>query len=177
MTLHRKTMCAIVVFTEKKALGKEAAHIVFFIIIPILVMAVYYDFKFFKIPNRLNYSGWIAGTVYSALTCGIGGFINSIIWIFIPILTLFILFIFNVLGAGDIKLFSLIGSFVFSKVFYIVIFSMIIAAIYGLVLVLHSFAGKIKADRRKPCFTTIHFSQFILLGTLAYLTGGVLLGI
>lgn len=159
------------------ALGKEEAYIVFFIIFFILAIAVCCDFKTFRIPNRLNYAGWIIGILYSSVTEGIRGMVSSIIWVLIPILALFVFFIFNILGSGDIKLFSFIGSLIFSKVVFVIAFSMIAAAVYGLALILYSLAKSIRIGKPELHLTTAHFSVFILIGVLAYWTGGMIIGI
>ncbi len=144
-------------------------HINYILILVILSVAVYWDFKTFKIPNRLSYTGWGVGLSYSLMIYGIDGFLSSLVWILIPIAVLFLLFIFRFLGAGDIKLFSFIGSILFSDVLYIIVISMCLCGIYGIILLVIKLANK----KLRRTYTVTHFSVFIILGTILYMvTGG-----
>ncbi len=77
----------------------------------LLLLAVWMDIKSFKVSNRLILGGIIIGLVFNLYEVGWFGIIKSFCGIMAPIVLLFFLFLFKVLGAGDIKLFSVIGSF------------------------------------------------------------------
>lgn len=95
--------------------------------------------------------------------------------------TLYGLFWIRVLGAGDVKLFCAIGAFMGKEVWNVLLYTCIFAG--GLAV------GKlavILAKRRKMPFLSeaertegvrMHMSVPILLGYIAYVTGGVSIGI
>lgn len=134
---------------------------------------MYFDYKTFRIPNRLNYTGWLLGITYSWLKYGLWGIGHSILWIVAPILILFLLFFFKVLGAGDIKLFSVIGSFFYSHVILIIIFSMLITAVYGLLIVVSKLLRNLVNKGGCLGFSRMHFSVSIMLGVLTFIVCNV----
>ncbi len=77
----------------------------------LLLLAVIMDFKSYKISNPLIIIGLILGILFNFYEYG---WTSISIWfcgILLPILLLFPLFLMKALGAGDIKLFSVIGCF------------------------------------------------------------------
>lgn len=144
----------------------------YILILVVLSVAVYYDSRSFKIPNWLSYTSWGVGIIYSFVVAGLKGLFFSLVWILIPIAILFLLFCFGYLGAGDIKLYSFIGSIIFSGVIKVIIISMSLCGIYALFLIVK----KLVSGKLRNGFTTTHFSVFILAGTAIYI-GGVLYGI
>jgi prepilin peptidase CpaA len=100
----------------------------------ILAIAVYMDFKCYRISNKLVIAGICIGSLHNFLQLGIYGLVCSILWGIIPIAILFILYIISALGAGDIKLFAVIGIFGgISFCFKAIIIAFIIGAIISLV--------------------------------------------
>ncbi len=98
----------------------------------ILIVAVYQDFRSSKISNRLILAGLGAAFIFRI----IGGEEKRFIWflpdIVIPVVVLYLFFIFGILGAGDIKLFSVISGFTNLKLtFYCIAISFIFAAIWS----------------------------------------------
>lgn len=81
-----------------------------FIICCLLVAAIYNDCIFYKVKNWIILSGLFLGLVIQVLEAGGMGIINWFLGSLIPILLLWMLFRYKMLGAGDIKLFSIIGS-------------------------------------------------------------------
>ena len=77
----------------------------------ILSIAVVTDVQCMKISNRLIVCGLIWGLVLKIWGNGYVGILYFILNITIPVVLLFLLFQMHALGAGDIKLFSLVGSF------------------------------------------------------------------
>ena len=89
--------------------------------------------------------------------------------------TLYGLFWIRVLGAGDVKLFCAIGAFMGKEVWNVLLYTCIFAKL-----------AVILAKRRKMPFLSeaertegvrMHMSVPILLGYIAYVTGGVSIGI
>ena len=112
-----------------------------------------------KISNRLIVCGLIWGLVLKIWGNGYVGILYFILNITIPVVLLFLLFQMHALGAGDIKLFSLVGSFLTTKQLFLVMFDM------GKVVQLYLSQGG-----KKERFTKIHFSIEILLAVV-YVTG------
>lgn len=77
----------------------------------ILIVAVVQDFKCMKISNRLILMGLLLATVFGLLQGGIPQIIDILLNISFPVITLYILYLLGILGAGDIKLFSVVGGF------------------------------------------------------------------
>lgn len=81
----------------------------------LLCIAVYEDLRSYRISNRIIYTGWIGGLLFQVGRHGFHGILSWGIGSMVPIILLFILFLFKVAGAGDIKLFSIIGGMFGSK--------------------------------------------------------------
>ncbi len=92
----------------------------------LLVLALISDIKTYKIKNNIVYPFIILGLLTNVYYNSLQGVKESLIGIMLPILLLFILYLLRMLGAGDIKLFSAIGSimgygFVFNTILYSII--------------------------------------------------------
>ncbi len=92
-------------------------------------VAMYFDKREFKIPNWLCAVGIMNGFCYHLLVDRLLEFPNYIAGTFMPIIALFVLFYFQMLGAGDIKLFAVVGSFLGKDVVWIILYSMFINGI------------------------------------------------
>jgi prepilin peptidase CpaA len=77
----------------------------------LLLLAVIKDFLSYKISNYLVLSGFILGFIIHVCENGWTRIPMFFFYIILPILLLFPLFLIKALGAGDIKLFSVIGCF------------------------------------------------------------------
>lgn len=78
----------------------------------ILAGANAFDAKNYKIPNQLICLGYVLGIMSCIFSYGISGiriFVLNAIW---PIVLLYLLFSIGAIGAGDIKLFSVMSSMV-----------------------------------------------------------------
>ena len=76
----------------------------------LLTAAGFFDVKERKIPNFLIVGGWGFALVFHLLRDGLQGVFSCITAIVITILLCFLLFLLHVIGAGDIKLLSVIGA-------------------------------------------------------------------
>lgn len=65
--------------------------------------------RFGRVSNRLIMSGLIAGFYFKLAEYGWYGIYYFLRNISVPVILLYLLFLMRVLGAGDIKLFSMIG--------------------------------------------------------------------
>ncbi len=77
----------------------------------LLLLAVIMDLRSYKISNHLILTGIITGILFDVYEYGRTGISLWLPGILLPVILLFPLFIIKALGAGDIKLFSVIGSF------------------------------------------------------------------
>lgn len=75
----------------------------------ILFIAAILDLRTGRISNELILIGYVIGFTFQLLEMGLIGSIAFLLQAVIPIAVLFILFVTRTLGAGDIKLFSVIG--------------------------------------------------------------------
>lgn len=129
-----------------------------------LSIAVVTDVMSARISNRLILSGLFFGFVLRFLGQDSTGILIFLINISIPVILLYLLFQLHALGAGDIKLFSVIGAYVSTKeLLEIMVVSFFAGAVIG--------AGKIIYERfilgkASGKLTKIHFSIPILIAYL-----------
>lgn len=109
-------------------------------IIPVVVMtwlAAIFDLRLRRIPNQLVLMGYLWGLAYRIDCDGLKGsfiFGARVLW---PICLLYILFLLRGIGAGDIKLFSVISAFLNGEDMITLIWlSFVIGAIYSLIIIL-----------------------------------------
>lgn len=79
------------------------------IIFIIAVVAACMDLVSMKIANKWIYLSWVAGLGYQIGCHGYKGIPLFLVGAVIPLLALAVLFLFRMLGPGDIKLFSALG--------------------------------------------------------------------
>lgn len=129
-----------------------------------LILAVAEDVRKMKISNRLIVSGLVLGLAFRLFGEGITGMLHFLLNISIPVILLFLLYHMHVIGAGDIKLISVVSSFFsWNQTAALVMVAFFTAAVFGLLkkIFLIFTAGHPWNSR-----TTIHFSSFILIGYL-----------
>lgn len=80
-----------------------------FIMLNILICAVAGDLLDYKIRNPVIIAGWAAGICINTVTAGVYGIFSAIFCIVVTVAAGFPLFMTGGAGAGDIKLFSVIG--------------------------------------------------------------------
>ena len=99
----------------------------------LVLLAVGMDLKSMRISNRLILIGLGISLIRRFFYAGVPGILTGIFLIFIPVIFLYLLFLAGALGAGDIKLFSVIGGFVtLEELLSCIFFSFIFAAIFSL---------------------------------------------
>lgn len=97
----------------------------------LLLVAICNDCIFYKVKNFIIVSGLFLGVAFQVSEMGTVGMISWFVGAAIPIFILWILFRYKMLGAGDIKLFSVIGGMYGAPV---IIDTMILAFLAGGVL-------------------------------------------
>jgi prepilin peptidase CpaA len=158
-----------------------------------LAIAVGFDLRFYKIPNLLIVIGISIGIAYSCYMNGWTGVLDSLIGIGIPIILLMALHIFRMLGAGDIKLFAVIGGIIGCSVWNVILYSFIVGGLLSTIHMLyhHSLVSRIHFFRNyvQSCLQagkiipyksgfdegntnyTIHFSIAVFIGYMLWLVG------
>lgn len=136
----------------------------YLILLVLLLMAVYTDMTKTIIRNRLIIVGFILGLAFRIFGEGRDGFLVYIVNISIPMILLYLLFCWHALGAGDIKLFSMIGAFISTKqLLQIMMMAFGVGAVMGSFKMIHKY---ILSEATHGKLTQIHFSPAILIAYL-----------
>lgn len=158
----------------------------------LLIAAAWMDIHTEKISNRLIGLGLFLGYIRNLMAYGWNGSIYFLIQISLPVLVFYLLFLMRALGAGDIKLFSVIGSCIGLEGFVkVVIYSFLSGAVLSCIVLIRNqnlysrltyFSGYIRTALLTKSITKydyesdgkqniIHFSIPVLIGFLMYLGG------
>lgn len=99
----------------------------------ILAAAVIQDFMYMKISNRLILMGILFSLAFGYETGGFKQVLYVLANLSFPVIMLYLLYLLGVLGAGDIKLFSIIGGFTnFRMLISCMLFSFLAAAVIAI---------------------------------------------
>ena len=135
----------------------------------ILMQAVETDFREHRISNRLIAFGLCSGLIFRILGEGSIGIVHFLVNISIPVILLFLLFQLRVLGAGDIKLFSVIGGFLEIRQLCIVIVTAFgVASVLGIAKLICERQSAGNGGKRR---TLIHFSLAIFISYVLVVWG------
>ena len=138
-----------------------------------LTLAVVMDFGNGRISNRLIVSGLIWGLAFRLLGEGSAGAVHFLMNISIPVILLFLLFSLCILGAGDIKLFSIAGGFLtLTQLCYLIPVAFVVGAVIGAGKIAvsythlraHETGKKVTVGYAIGTKTFMHFSTAILIG-------------
>lgn len=151
----------------------------------LVLIAVGMDVKSMRISNRLILVGLGISFIRRIICEGIYGVFTGIFLISFPVILLYLLFLAGALGAGDIKLFSLIGGFVnLKQLVGCIVYAFLFAAVFSLLKMLyyHIFLQSMEhawrylkalAGRERSLYkpisdkkNKIHFSISILFGLI-----------
>ena len=151
----------------------------------LLSLAAATDMQRFHISNRLVASGLVFGCFFQVSEWGVKGIGVFLLNVSIPVILLYLLFLIRALGAGDIKLFSVIGGIWGLQVLCVTIaVSFLIAAVMSLgkILFYRTLISRLRVFRAYICQVlasgrlltypqesqgeqhVIHFSVAILIG-------------
>ena len=151
----------------------------------ILIIAVIQDFKSLKVSNRLILTGLGLSLIFRFMTGGLQNLVWALPNIAFPVIVLYLFYLVHAIGAGDIKLFSVIGGFIsFKELTGCIVWAFFIGAVLSLVKMLFDknlkerlilgksyvvslLSGQIMAYPYKTKTSLIHFSLPILLGLIA----------
>ena len=129
------------------------------------MVATVMDYHTGRIPNRFILMSLSTGLIYQILEKGVQALPAVMLGIIFPIILLFPIFTIKGLGAGDVKLIAVIGSFLsiteYRAILILIIVSILIGGVQSIILMcVHR--------NYQP---TIHFSIPILLSTIFYIGG------
>lgn len=100
-----------------------------------LILSLYFDYRYSKIKNFIVYPAILSGLLINLIIPGTIGLKKSFLGIILPFIILFLLYIFKFLGAGDVKLFSAIGSIMGLKfVIYCMVYSFLFGGFLALII-------------------------------------------
>lgn len=155
-----------------------------FVLIPILLAAVWMDIKTGKIKNQLILVGYLTAFLIQLISRQAAGILIFFSGAIVPLILLMILYVIGVFGAGDVKLFSVVGGFLgpilILRCIEAAIFS---AALYSILLLIknrnlittvHHFLEQIQVvclskgtvRYQADSANIIHFSIFIFIGVI-----------
>lgn len=119
-----------------------------------VLIAVGMDLKYMRISNRLILIGLGMALIQRFFCEGIRGVLTGICQISFPVIVLYLLFLIGALGAGDIKLFSVIGGFVNFKILvWCMIYAFAAAGVFSLGKVLYCTIVKRECRLHRMCFS------------------------
>lgn len=105
----------------------------------IVIMAVVQDLQSMKISNRLILAGLVLSLVFGIILGRAPQILYILGNIFFPVIVLYLLYLLGVLGAGDIKLFSVIGGFTnFKTLTDCILAALLVGAIISVGKMLHN---------------------------------------
>ncbi len=108
-----------------------------------MLLALICDYKTYRIKNTVVVPFIMAGILTNAILSGPGGLKSSAAGILLPVLLLIVFFALRMLGAGDIKLFSAIGSIMGAKfVIYAMAYSFISGGVIAVLIIVFRRNGK-----------------------------------
>lgn len=141
----------------------------YLILLGFLLRAVYTDMTQTRISNRLIVLGLILGLLFRITAEGRMGVLFFVVNIFIPVILFYLLFQMRALGAGDIKLFSMLGAFISTEQLWkLMVLAFCLAALMGVCKITYQFVVK-KCELGK--LTQIHFSPAILFAYILVVGG------
>lgn len=157
----------------------------------IALAAVCMDLVSEKIDNRLILWGWLLGLGYQLGVSQMKGFREFLMGASLPVFLLLFLFLFRMLGPGDIKLFSVLGGLMGSQaVIFCIFYSFLFGAIISMAFLVacgnfvqrlsyfsHYISYCIQTKKRIPYYLpgsrleNIHFTVPVLMGVMLYVGG------
>ena len=103
----------------------------------LLSLAVWWDFKTHRIPNKLILLGMCLGSIFSILPNGVG-WLNALLGWSVGLVVFMPFYLLRVLGAGDVKLLATVGAFMgYPAVLLVALFSCLAGGFLSILIALH----------------------------------------
>ena len=170
----------------------DALEVSKLVLLLLVMLAVVLDFLCYRISNRLIAAGMVLALVLGYAQGGVQQMLFVLRNMSFPVIALYLFYRMRAIGAGDVKLFSMIGGFLnFRQIVWCVVLSFVLGAVISLGKMLIDgtlYNGLLEGgsyiwglmggkwqEYRPTGYTkdhVIHFSLAILLGMLAVLIGG-----
>lgn len=158
------------------------------------LVAVFMDVKWEKVFNFWIWGGWICGLIFSIISGEEHGWKIFMGGTLAPIILLFPLFLGKMLGTGDIKVFSVLGSVMgVKKIVYCLVTSFLVGAVISVPVLIFrcnarerfsyffTYLKKVLETRTFPPYLmpgkhpeNIHFTIPIFVSVLLFCAGGYL---
>lgn len=104
------------------------------ILISIFCIVIYSDLRSYKIPNICIVAGIITGLIITGMSYSIAGLFEAIAGISIIFIVFYPFYLLRGIGAGDVKLFMMVGCYIRgTELFNYIFVTMAIAAIWSIV--------------------------------------------
>ena len=136
----------------------------YIIIICILILAVIFDLRTYRIPNMLMLIGILVSAGGTFCEKGSGGLPEILAGIVIPIALLLLLHRFRMLGAGDIKLFTVIGGAAGVEILHIMLYSFLAGGVLAVIHMLYhrSLVNRLQVFWKyvQTCLITGHITPY-----------------
>lgn len=146
-------------------------NVVYWVLMSLVGYAVYTDMTKTRISNRLIVLGLILGFFFRIITESYMGVLFFVVNLSIPVILLYLLFQVRALGAGDIKLLSMIGTFISAEqLLRLIVSAFCIGAVMGICKMGYKFVFQ-KGKMSK--LTKIHFSPAIFIAYLMVIGRGL----
>ena len=131
----------------------------------LIVWAVSEDVKAFRIPNRLIIAGYIAGVIMIVIRGFSGEYIgNYITGTLVGLSEMLIFYIIKAVGAGDVKLFAVLGLLLGKKLItQLLIVSLVTGGITGVVELCIKKTGRVELGMSHVQMHGFHYAVAILM--------------
>lgn len=136
-----------------------------FLLITVLCAASWMDWRSRRIPNLLLLPSFFLALVLNFLTLGVNGITQTLLGLTIGFSLLIIPYLLGGIGAGDVKLLMVIGSFGGHT---LVIYSFFLGAIIGGIISLAIYLVNFISAKK---ISTMPYGIPLALGTLIYILG------
>ena len=165
-------------------------------LVSLVILALISDIRTYKIKNKLILTFIISGLITNIVSDKFEGTANSLLGIIVPFMSLFAFYALSMLGSGDIKLFSAIGSIIGVKpLLYVMAYSFLSGGIIAFIIIIVRKNGRQRIKHLfqylKCCLLTfsLHpysdfndkndggtfpFAWAVVCGTLVYILGTLL---
>ncbi|MBJ6361430.1 prepilin peptidase [Paenibacillus sp. GCM10012307] len=103
----------------------------------LLVIALWFDVKFMRIPNVLTATAAVCALLYHGISGGFTGIGTVLAGTAAGLIPMLFLYLLKGIGAGDVKLFAALGAWVGPlPVLQIMVYSILFAGLIGIVLLI-----------------------------------------
>lgn len=81
------------------------------ILIGVFCVVIFMDWRCYRIPNACIVTGMAAGLITTFLSCSVSGLLEAVSVSALVFVTLYPFYLLGTLGAGDVKLFMMVGCY------------------------------------------------------------------